>query len=88
MHLAVDRQGYQVKPNVETQQGWYPGDPRGKYHRLTVSTGIDAQLDHIVALRPAYLKAAAVHLGALALQSARAQARHHIRCRRSPAPRP
>lgn len=69
MHLAVDRQGYQTKPNVETQPGWYPGDPRGKYHRLTVSTGIDAQLDHMVALRPAYLKAAAVHLGTLALRA-------------------
>lgn len=69
MHLAVDRQGYQTKPSVETQQGWYPGDPRGKYHRLTVSTGIDAQLDHMVELRPAYLKTAAVHLGALALRA-------------------
>jgi len=69
MHLAVDRQGYQVRPSVETHQGWYPGDPRGKYHRLTVSTGIDAQLDHIVDLRPAYLKTAAVHLGALALRA-------------------
>lgn len=69
MHLAVDRQGYQVKPNVETQQGWYPGDKRGKYHRLTVSTGLDAQLDHMAALKPAYLKTAAVHLGALALRA-------------------
>lgn len=69
MHLAVDRQGYQHRPSVETSQGWYPGDPRGKYHRLTVSTGIDAQLDHIVALKPAYLKAAAVHLGTLALRA-------------------
>jgi len=69
MQLAVDRQGYQVKPSVETRQGWYPGDTRGKYHRLTVSAGIDAQLDHIVDLRPAYLKVAAVHLGALALRA-------------------
>jgi phenylacetate-CoA ligase len=69
MHLAVDRQGYQIKPDVETHQGWVHGDRRGKYHRLTVSTGIDAQLDHMVALRPAYLKTAAVHLGALALRA-------------------
>jgi len=69
MHLAVDRQGYQVNPGVTTQQGWRLGDPRGKYHRLTVSTGLDAQLDHMRALRPAYLKIAAVHLGALALRA-------------------
>ncbi len=69
MHLAVDRQGYQVKPGVETKQGWRLGDPRGKYHRLTVSTGLDAQLDHMRVLRPAYLKVAAVHLGALALRA-------------------
>jgi hypothetical protein len=69
MHLAVDRQGYQLKPDVTTQQGWRLGDPRGKYYRLTVSTGLDAQLDHICALRPAYLKTAAVHLGALALRA-------------------
>jgi phenylacetate-CoA ligase len=69
LHLAVDRRGYQVSPAVETTQGWYPGDPRGKYHRVTISTGIDAQLDHLVALKPAYLKCAAVHLGALALRA-------------------
>ena len=69
MHLAVDRHGYQVSPDVQTQQGWRLGDARGKYHRLTVSTGLDAQLDHMRALRPAYLKTAAVHLGALALRA-------------------
>lgn len=69
MHLAVDREGYQRNPGIHTNQGWYGGDRRGKYHRMTVSTGIDAQLDSIVALKPAYLKAAAVHLGALALRA-------------------
>lgn len=69
LHITIDREGYRDRPPAETRQGWVDGDTRGKYHRLTISTGLDAQLDHIAALRPAYLKTFGVHLGALALRA-------------------
>jgi phenylacetate-CoA ligase len=69
LHITIDREGYRDRPPIETHQGWVEGDPRGKYHRLTVSTGLDAQLDRIAMLKPAYLKTFAVHLGALALRA-------------------
>lgn len=69
LHITIDREGYRDRPPIEMRQGWVDGDTRGKYHRLTVSTGLDAQLDHIAALRPAYLKTFGVHLGALALRA-------------------
>jgi phenylacetate-coenzyme A ligase PaaK-like adenylate-forming protein len=69
LNITLDRAGYRDRPTVETLQGWHPADPRGKYHRLTVNTGLDAQLDRIVELKPAYLKTFATHLGALAARA-------------------
>jgi len=69
INITLDRAGYRDRPPVETLQGWHPADTRGKYHRLTVSTGLDAQLDRIVELKPAYMKTFATHLGALATRA-------------------